>query len=356
MRVRIWGYYMQPLHSLHDFFQRTGADVRLYHLGRRIEPCPLEILAALEAGSAAWPQPWQGKARLALVFRIGDIADPLIWFLALPLDEQGLLDPAPRDAFLQRLLEVLGHNVQTLDHHDAESVDNLMQDNPLAFTPSLPFQAVLHAMASRDLGRPASQHLEPAEAYLEGQQPLDWRALGLQGLADFAARMDVRQSQRLADRLPALPAEVLTSLCYCLEHVDIDEPLAASLRQRGEQAAEADDIETLSACVRAISGAREDLVGDWFDALLSTETGPGPDLLAAMAGRGWRLLEDGQRLPLFLARLAEEPRADFIAVVRDLALIPRLRLPVLMLLRDAEPGSPIRHQLNALPRPNNNQE
>lgn len=349
---------MQPLNSLDDFFTRTGASVRLYHMGRRIEPCELSTLAALETAGAAWPQPWQGKARLALVFRIGDMADPLIWFLALPLDEQGQLDPASRDAFLQRLLEVLGHNVHSLDRHDAKNVDNLMQNNPLAFTPSVPFQAVLHAMASRDLGQPASQHLEPAEAYLEGQQPLDWRALGLQGLADFAVRMDVAQSQHLADQLASLPTEVLTLLCYCLEHVAIDAPLARSLRLRGDQAVKNGDVETLCACVRAISGAPEDMVGDWFDTLLADNQEPGsaigatgPDLLAAMAGRGWRVLEDAQRLPRFLTCLAKEPRVDFIALVRDLALIPRLRLPVLMTLKDAEPASAIGRRLATLHQP-----
>lgn len=342
---------MQPLNSLHDFFTRTGADVRLYHMGRRIEPCDLSTLAALETADAPWPQPWQGKARLALVFRIGDLSDPLIWFLALPLDEQGQLDPAARDAFLQRLLEVLGHNVHHLDRQGTQRIDNLMHNNPLAFTPSVPFQAVLHAMASRDLGQPASQHLEPAEAYLEGQQPLDWRALGLQGIADFVVRMSSAQSHSLADRLATLPPEVLTLLCYCLEHIAINTPLAESLRRRGEQAADDGDIEILCACVRAISGAEECIVGDWFDALLAASDAsasastPGPDVLAAMAGRGWRVLEDAQRLPLFLNRLAEEPRVDFLTVVKDLALIPRLRLPVLMTLRDADPDTPVGRRL-----------
>ncbi|WP_027967024.1 DUF3549 family protein [Halomonas halocynthiae] len=346
---------MQPLNSLDDFFTRTGANVRLYHMGRRVEPCELSTLAALETTHGTWPQPWQGKARLALVFSIGDMEDPLIWFLALPLDEQGQLDPASRDAFLQRLLEVLGHNVHSLDRHDAKRVDNLMQNNPLAFTPSVPFQAVLHAMASRDLGQPASQHLEPAEAYLEGQHSLDWRALGLQGLADFAVRMDTMQSQRLSEQLATLPSEVLTLLCYCLEHVAIDAPLAHSLRLRGEQAAANGDLETLCACVRAISGASDAIVGDWFDSLLTNNQGTdtavdaiGPDLLAAMASRSWRVLEDAQRLPRFLTCLAEEPRVDFIAIVRDLALIPRLRLPVLMTLKDADPASPIGQRLTAL--------
>ncbi len=341
---------MQPIDSFHDFFARTGAEVRLYHLGRRVEPCELATLTALESGEQPWPQPWQGKARLAMVFRLGEMEDPLIWFLALPLDEQGRLDPAPRDAFLQRLLETLGRNVQGLGREDGEAIDNLMKDNPLAFTPSLPFQAVLHARASHDMGQPASQHLELAEAYLEGQQALDWRALGLQGLADFAVRMDDDQAERLAARLPTLPSEVLASLCYCLEHVVIGTPLAEALRARGEAAAEAGDIEGFCACVRAVSGAEADVAGAWFDVLLEDPEACGPDLLAAIAGRGWRHLEDGERLPRFLTRLAESPQAEFTAVARDLALIPRLRLPVLMTLREADANSAIGRRLGALSR------
>ncbi|WP_108447175.1 DUF3549 family protein [Halomonas denitrificans] len=341
---------MQAINSLHDFFQRSGAEVRLYHLGRRVEPCPLETLAAFEAGELAWPAPWQGSARLAMVFRLGEMDDPLIWFLALPLDEQGHLDPAPRDAFVQRLLETLGRSVQGLGRAEGEQIDNLMKDNPLAFTPSLPFRAVLHARATRDAGLPASEHLEPAEAYLTGQQAIDWRALGLQGLADAAVRLDATTSRAVAARLDALPGEVLTSLCYCLEHVAIDDELAQALRQRGEAAGADGDIETFCACVRAVGGASTEQAGAWFDALLEDPDACGPDLLAAMAGRGWHHLEDAERLPRFLTRLAEAPGTDFMAVARDLALIPRLRLPLLMTLREAEADSAIGRRLADLTR------
>lgn len=341
---------MQPIHTLHDFFVRSGAEVWLYHLGRRVEPCDLATLAAFESGESPWPVPWQGEARLGLVFRLGDVRDPLIWFLALPLDEQGRLDPAPRDAFVQRLLETLGRSVANVGRDDGEAVDNLMKDNPLAFTPSLPFQAVLHARASLDLGLPASQHLEPVEAYLSGQQAIDWRALGLQGLADFAVHLDDEAAARLAERLPALPDEVLTSLCYCLEHVAIGDALARALRARGEAAADAGDVEGFCACVRAMAGAAPELAGAWYDALLADRGACGPDLLAAIAGRGWRHLEDAERLPRFLERLAQCETADFMSVARDLALIPRLRLPVLMTLREAEPASPIGRRLAALTR------
>lgn len=339
---------MQPIHTLHDFFVHSGAEVQLYHLGRRVEPCEMATLAALEADESPWPAPWQGQARLGLVFRLGDMPDPLIWFLALPLDEQGRLDPASRDAFVQRLLETLGHSVANVGREDGAVVDNLMKDNPLAFTPSLPFQAMLHARASRDLGRSASQHLEPVEAYLSGQQALDWQALGLQGLADFAVRMGGEERHQLAAILPELPHEVLTSLCYCLEHVAIDAELAAALRARGEAAAAAGDVEGLCACVRAASGS--EAAGAWFDSLLDDTHACGPDLLAAIAARGWPLLEDGQRLPRYLERLACCEQADFMRAARDLALIPRLRLPVLMILREAPADSPIGRRLAALTR------
>ncbi|MGJ7458642.1 DUF3549 family protein [Halomonas sp. MA07-2] len=341
---------MQPINTLHDFFMRSGAAVRAYHLGRRVEPCELATLAAFEAGELAWPAPWQCQARLGLVFSLGDVRDPLIWFLALPLDEQGLLVPAPRDAFLQRLLETLGRSVASIGREDGEAVDNLMKDNPLAFTPSLPFQALLHARASRDLDMAASQHLEPVEDYLSGQQEIDWQALGLQGLADFVVRMDADDQTRLANRLPALPGKVLTSLCYCLEHVAIGADLARGLRDRGEAAARSGDIEAFSACVRAVAGADSDLAGAWYDELLADADACGPDLLAAMAGRGWNHLEDAERLPSFLARLAGCEAADFMSVARDLALVPRLRLPVLMTLREAAPESPIGHRMAALTR------
>ncbi|MGQ7249970.1 DUF3549 family protein [Halomonas sp. V046] len=336
---------MQPIHCLHDFFTLTGAEVQLYHMGRRVQPCALETLAEFEQGDSAWPFPWQAKARLAMVFRLGEMTDPLIWFLALPLDEQGHLDAAQRDAFLERLLTTIGASAEAIDANQTSHIDNLMKDNPLAFTPPLAFQAVLHARASLDLGLAASQHLEPVEAFFSGQGNADWRALGLQGLADHVVRLDAETSRDLSARLPQLHNDVLTSLCYCLEHVSVDEAIAGALRSRGEQLARQGEIEAFCACVRAMGAAPRAQAGAWYDALLADPDACGPDVLAAMAARGWEHLEDAERLPGFLSRAAERDDADFLALARDLAQIPRLRLPVLMTLRHSAPGSAIARRL-----------
>ncbi|WP_148254594.1 DUF3549 family protein [Aidingimonas lacisalsi] len=339
---------MQPIHTLHDFFIRSGASLTLYHLGRRLAASNADELAELETGKVPWPFPWKGEARLACIFTLGNRQDPIIWFLALPLDEHSQLLPGPRDAFLQRLLETLGHSASDTPRN----VDNLMKDNPLAFTPSLPMQAMLHAHASRDLGQPASQHYELAEAYLTGElsdQP--WQSLGLQGIADVVARLDDTTSAALASRLVYLPVDVLRPLCDCLAHVVVNTELAKAIRARGDEAAHAGDIETFCACVRAIGQGPSAIAASWYHELLDDPAACGPDLFAAIAARGWEHLEDEKRLPLFLTRVAENPDADFSALARDLAMIPRLRLPVLMSLRGAEADSAIGNRLAQLHRP-----
>ena len=339
---------MQPITALYEFFERSGAEVSLFHMGRRVTTCAQETLATLEKLQTPWPEPWQGEARLGILFRMGNMPEPAIWFLAFPLDEQGYLVAGQRDAFLQRLLETLGRNAYHVDTGSGEDIEHLMQDNPLAFNPSTYFQAMFNAQATQHLSLPASQHIEPVEAYFSQQITTDWQALGLQGIADFVVRMDAEQSAQLTEMLPDMPDGMLHAVAFCLEHLTLSQALAQAMTDRGAQAAQQGDLETLCACIRAVGSTSEALVEQWYQQLLSDTNACGPDTLAAIAGRGWRHLEHAERLPLFLNRLAEDPRTDFAAVIRDLALIPRLRLPIIMSLKDAKDGSPLQQRLAAL--------
>lgn len=128
--------------------------------------------------------------------------------------------------------------------------------------------------------------------------------------------------------------------------------LCQALIKRGEQAMLQGDIETLCACVRAVGQGARDHVGPWYDTLLAEASDGGPDLLAAIAARGWAQLEDAQRLPRFLEALANDERTDFTVVIRDLALIPRLRLLLVISLRQAEPDGAVARRLAGLTEPN----
>ena len=363
---------MTPLSSLSNFFTRTGAELHLYHLGRTLAPLSLEQLEAFETEQQPWEQHFKGQARLACVFRPAGLDDPLVWFLALPLDEEGRLSPAQRDAFLERLITTLGQTALTVGRPDlqqaeAGKIDNLMQDNPLAFTPDDSLRAMLHARASLDCDRPASQYYELAEQYLTAQLPLDdWPSLGLQGIADVLTRRGELSSELAAafvQRLADLPDTPLRAIALCLEqappaHAQLAGPLPqeyeaellTALIARGQAARDLGDLETLCACLRAAGASPRPAAAEWIDALLADEGAVNVDVLVAIAARGYAHLEDAERLPAFLTRLASCPQANFAALARDLALIPRLRLPVLMTLRNASADSPLGQALAALTR------
>lgn len=345
---------MQPITSLDEFFTRSGAKLHLYHMGRRVCPCPRQALVALESGRSPWPEPWKEQARMAAVFQLGNMVEPAIWFLTLPLDEQGFLVPARRDAFVQRLLETLGRNAEgkaegnTKGNTEAtEGTEALMNDNPVAFTPDINFQAMLNARARHDLGLPPSHHHAIAVARLKQESDTDWQWLGLQGIADACVKQSLADAQ-MARALAAMPLPLLHQVCYCLEHLEAGPDTLDALMQLGNKARDDGDLETLCGCLRAVGSASSSRVSDWYAQYLSAADTSPPDVLAAIAGRGWQHLEDERCLSLLLERVAAEPDTDFPAVMRDLALIPRLRLPVMVMLRDAAVGSALSQRLGEL--------
>lgn len=334
------------MQTLSDFFAHSGAELALSTLGRRVAPMRQDTFAAFEQEREPWPLPWNGHAQVACALRWpATYQDPAIWFLSLPLDEQGMLVPAPRDGFLDRLLQTLG--TQAADPSENGLAQgkleppNLMQDNPLAFEPELHQRALLHARLSRHFGQPSSSHSDMARRYLIGDDALNWQMLGLQGLADQVVDSDPAVIEALTLRLNALPREVILPLCYLMEHGDTPAELLPTLWHALATAREAQDIETFCALLRALLGSDEPRVGEWLDGILEDDDLMAADCLAAIAARGWQHLEHETRLERFLERLASCRNANFRRVVHDLALIPRLRLPILMMLRQAPANSAV---------------
>ncbi|MCE3026275.1 DUF3549 family protein [Salinicola sp. DM10] len=321
------------MQTLSDFFAQSGAEVALANLGRRVAPLTRDTFEAFERERQAWPLPWNAQAQFACALRWPAAGnDPVVWFLALPLDEQGMLSPASRDAFLERLLLTLGASGEAVD---TSAPDNLMQDNPVALEPELHQRALLHARLSRHFAQPPSPQRELAARYLAGDAEVHWQLLGLQGLADWVVDPDPATCAALAPRLGQLPREVLIPLCYLMEHGDLPTSLHAPLTGCLEQAQADQDLERYCALLRALLGSHDATVSAWLGQWLERDELMAADCLVAVAARGWHHLEDEGRLGRFLERLAANEQLHFRRVVRDLALIPRLRLPILMMLRQA---------------------
>ena len=247
---------MEPL-TLYQFLEQTGARVRAYDVGRRIRPIGREPFLAFEQANAPYPQPMQRKAWFALVqLPPAQRDDPIIWFLRLDLDEQGLLVLAERDYLLNRLLESAQARTQGADPQA------FLQDNPYAFKPREDRMALFHALLSADLGLVPSRFYQHALDYFGGTPGWDqWSFVGYQGIADVACRHD---DEPLSSAIPHLPREPLVALCHCLESRLPGAALKAALIRRLYRALEqpAPDIALLAALVRAVSlgGAGDDEV------------------------------------------------------------------------------------------------
>ncbi len=330
---------MEPL-TLYQFLEQTGARVRAYDLGRRIGPIGREPFLAFEQATAPYPQPMQRKAWFALV-QLGAEAcdDPLIWFLRLDLDEQGLLVQAERDYLLNRLLESAQASSRGADPQV------FLQDNPYAFTPREDRMALFHALLSADLGRPPSRFYAHALDYFHGRPGWDqWGFVGYQGIADVACRHD---DEPLTNAIAHLPAEPLVVLCHCLESRPLSPALSNALtdRLRLTTAGRPIDVSVLTAVLRGLSASVDRPgVAEAIGGVLRDPVGRHIEVLAAISGRAWEVLLAPSMLQLFLQRLVanDHGQAAFEHCVSDLLSLPQLADPVRNTLRSPDQTAELR--------------
>ena len=339
---------MEPL-TLYQFLEQTGARVRAYDLGRRIRPIGREPFLAFEQAIAPYPQPMQRKAWFALVQLGAETRDdPLIWFLRLDLDEQGLLVQAERDYLLHRLLESARASSQGADPQV------FLQDNPYAFNPREDRMALFHALLSADLGRPPSRFYAHALDYFHGRPGWDqWGFVGYQGIADVACRHD---DEPLTSAIDHLPAEPLVVLCHCLESRRLSPALSDALtdRLRLTTAARPIDVSVLTALLRGLSASVDRPgVAEAVGAILRDPLGRHIEVLAAISGRAWELLLAPSMLQLFLQRLVENDhgQAAFEHCVSDLLSLPQLAHPVRSALRSPDQSAEIRAAFAQMAQP-----
>lgn len=335
---------MSESSTLSALIDEARFKLHWFDLGRRLQSIPRSTAAAFEEGRAPWPHPYLRQAWAGLLLWPEEGGEPVVWFLRLPLDEQGKLQLPVRDALLRRITE----KTEVSDaSRAAAQLHGALEQSGLLYTPSPERQACFHARAALLLKREPSSHYAAALEYLRAPDKQRWDRLGIQGIADLAARWEEHRSL-LLEHVGAIAPPVFIGLCQCLENETIDHQLAQKLIERAERelGGQTPDSAIVTAAIRGIShspanGLRKDFLLHLLGTLAATpeaERATGVvEMLAAIGSRCADDLEDTRLAAPWLAALAQQQTQDtFNLLLSDLMFLPRVRAALLSALRNPQ--------------------
>lgn len=312
-----------------------GADTqwRAFDIGRHITKLDKKQFSAIEQAQTPYPYPLAGHASIAIQFWDSSASkEPYVWFLKFPVDEQSKLICASRDHFASMVIEALGNDLTS------QQAEGKLDNNPYVFTPNANKLAAFNAQLKVLLKQPASQYYEHTQLYFSAKLGLDnWQNVAVQGIADFALRLD--DGTNLTDLQNAwgnFPLEVLQPLSAMLEHVQIPTSLTEQLLMYAKTAIAQKDTIALTCALRAMSSSQaQGLTCQLVDAILASEMATDSDVLLTIAGRCFSLLEEPERLHIFMDNCAHHQKIDelFPSIFTDLVAIPTIRPHLLGLLR-----------------------
>ena len=324
------------IESISEFLRQAGFSFTVYDMGRRMVRLTPQQFIQFEYGALAYPTPLQQHAWLGLLgWQEEAKSHHFIWFLRLPLDEVGKINPLARDELLRFLINQIGQRIVTSENNPTSAVAL-----PYGFTPGKESMAIFHAKAAQRLEHPPSRFYQHARDYLAGQQGFEqWAFVGIQGLADIVARLREEDNEEiLKQAIPELPAQPLGQLCRFLEHERISSGLATTLIKRVSNHTPSEiSRDELVSIIRALAGCADSGIRQEF--LRRVLSGPYAfdiEILAAISGRCWEDLKDNEISQLYLECLANnnQQQAGFKSLLMDLLAIPGMRETVMQGLRD----------------------
>ncbi|MCZ8531426.1 DUF3549 family protein [Alteromonas sp. PRIM-21] len=322
------------INSISEFLLHAGTEYHVFDLGRRIEPTDNQTFLEIENGSAYAPYPRQQHAWFGIVFWNKNASSQhYIWFIKLPLDEQGLVVAAARNHFLEIIVDALGKSI-------AEDTENAQQlpDNPYSFVPNQSQLAQFNALVKSTLNHPLSEEAQKVEAYIQAPQLVDWQQISMQSVADFIhgfsrhAKRGVLEEAIKAN--VALYSDVfVNTLMETSESVSLSDNLLAMYLSKID---DGDDI-NLAALRGTSEGSFNPTINSKLLDLLKNEKTQRIDILSVIAARHFEQME-----PLLLSTFLEQAAkvdekeghqgALFAGFFSDLVQIPKLRRQVLTLL------------------------
>ena len=324
---------MGTIDTISELLTLSQSQYRVFDIGRRIDKISKSDFEKIENNQLPYPYPLQGHCHLALAFWQKNNKAPYLWFVKLPLDERGLLNQGARNHFIAIIVEALGKDL-TVDPNEQQ--EELLKSNPYHFTPAQYKLASLNAKLTVELKHKASNFYEPTQLYFSGQLGWhEWQNIGVQGLADFSARINNPDNQQaLLNALPNLPSQVFNVLSSALENEVFDHKIIERLISKFKQST--DSIEQQNT-LRALAGnASHSLVKTFVENLLA-QSEVDIDLLIIVSGRLWQSLDSPALTMRYLTLIAQTNNDDlFAAIFKDMVSIPLLRPHVLGCLRSPE--------------------
>jgi hypothetical protein len=269
--------------------------------------------------------------------------DRYIWFVKLPLDEQGLVIGAARQQFLQIVVEALG---KTLDKQN--NPNNQLPENPFTFVPNQQQLANFNSIGRVELGIPLSEHFNLVEQYLKNPELHDWHTVPLQGIADFtAALQQCALRQLMLEQFPTLAPDVQYALCVSLENHPIEEDISTLLINWYHQ--DIEDEKRLHSVLRGLCQSQaKTVVNSLISSILNSANGQTSAVLMLIAARHWQYLKESTTLTLYVERLAICEDDAFIGLYSDLVQIPEIRKAMLGVLRWPEKSAQLSQAIGRL--------
>lgn len=323
------------MNTLTDFLEQAHCQYCVYDLGRIVQKINNSEFQKVTNNEQAYPYPIQQHAFIALTFwQVAAQKEHFVWFLKMPLDEQGLMKTTAQTSFIRMVVEAMGEDLT------AEMSDKLQErlaSNPFVFKPSAEKLAIFNANINSAFIRPTSSFYPAVQNYFSGEHDLQhWQTLGFQGFADLGARLNYDNNQhKIINMLDNLPEQPLQTLSLCLENQsDINTELADKIAQQAKKRLQLGQQTTAILLLRAIAsaapqGITKKLLNEQFSSALVHQA----DWYITIAGRCWAQLEDEALLNRYFEALATHQQALFPQLFADLVAIPALRDKVLKQLR-----------------------
>ena len=324
------------INTLTDFLEQSQCQFIIYDLGRKVTKISNSDFKKIEHNDCPYPYPIQQHAFIAITFwQINNHQqEHFIWFIKMPIDEQGFMTIAAQTSFIKIIVAAMGND---LTANISKNQQQSLANNPFVFKPNTEKLAIFNAAINASFVRPASSFYPAAQSYFSGEKAWsNWQSLGIQGIADLATRLNYDNNQQnIIAALPSLPPQPLQSLALCLENQEqISTELATAIAKQADSELQKGNQDNAILLLRALASVSATAISKaLLEKQFSSDLIYNTHWYISIAGRLWHLFADETLLNRFFEALANHHPEIFSELFIDLVAIPTLREKVLKQLR-----------------------